>query len=319
MVSRRLLRIKTLQICYAYLKSDGQSINQAEKELFFSIQKSYDLYHYLILLILDVADYAESRIDLARKKRIPTQEDLNPNTKFIDNRLIKLLKENTDLKIYLNEQKLSWVNYPELVKSLYNEIHESEVYNKYMSSEIKGFNEDKKFVSDIFAKVLINFEPLYQNLEEQSIFWNDDADFVIGMILKSLRAFKAASDENVRLMPLFKNEDDREFVKRLFRKAILNHKENEELISKFIKNWDVERVAFMDVVVMSLAVSELKEFSEIPVKVSLDEYIEIAKYYSTQKSNVFINGILDKIVEHLKKEGKIKKVGRGLIGENLNS
>jgi transcription antitermination protein NusB len=319
MVSRRLLRIKTLQICYAYLKSDGQSINQAEKELFFSIQKSYDLYHYLILLILDVADYAESRIDLARKKRIPTQEDLNPNTKFIDNRLIKLLKKNTDLKIYLNEQKLSWVNYPELVKSLYNEIRESEVYNKYMSSEIKGFNEDKKFVSDIFAKVLTNFEPLYQNLEEQSIFWNDDADFVIGMILKSLRAFKAASDENVRLMPLFKNEDDREFVKRLFRKAILNHKENEELISTFIKNWDVERVAFMDVVVMSLAVSELKEFSEIPVKVSLDEYIEIAKYYSTQKSNVFINGILDKIVEHLKKEGKIKKVGRGLIGENLNS
>ena len=120
-------------------------------------------------------------------------------------------------------------------------------------------------------------------------------------------------------MPLFKNEEDREFVKRLFRKAVLNHKENEELISKFIKNWDVERVAFMDVVVMSLAVSELTEFSEIPVKVSLDEYIEIAKYYSTQKSNVFINGILDKIVEHLKKEGKIKKIGRGLIGENLNS
>ena len=315
MISRRLLRIKTLQICYAYFKSDGQTINQAEKELFFSIQKSYDLYHYLLLLVIDVVDYAESRIDLARNKKMPTYEDLNPNTKFIDNRLVKALRENTDLKKYLSDQKLSWTNYPELIKNLYNEIRESEAYKKYMESTVKGFNEDKKFISDIYSKVIINYEPLYQNLEEQSIFWNDDVDFVIGMIIKSLRAFKASSDEDVKLMPLYKNEEDRDFVKRLFRKAILNHKENEELISKFIKNWDVERVAFMDIVVMSLAISEMIEFSEIPVKVSLDEYIEIAKYYSTQKSNIFINGILDKTVEHLKKEGKIKKVGRGLIGE----
>ncbi len=317
MVSRRLLRIKTLHICYAYLKSSGQTINQAEKDLFFSIQKSYDLYHYLILLVLDVVDYAESRIDLAKNKRMPTQEDLNPNTKFIDNKLVKLLKKNDDLNKYLNDQKLSWVNYPELIKSLYNVIRDSEIYHKYMTSDVRGFNEDKKFISDIFAKILTDFEPLYQNLEEQSIYWNDDIEFVIGMILKSLRAFKASSDETVELMPLFKNEEDRDFVKRLFRKSILNHKENEDLISGFIKNWDVERVAFMDVVVMSLAVTELVEFNEIPIKVSLDEYIEIAKYYSTQKSNVFINGILDKIVDHLKKEGKIKKVGRGLIGETM--
>lgn len=319
MVSRRLLRIKTLHICYAYLKSSGQSINQAEKDLFFSIQKSYDLYHYLLLLVIDVVDFAEARIDLARNKKMPSQEDLNPNTKFIDNKLIKLLKENEDLKKYLSDQKLSWVNYPELIKNLYNEIRESEEYNKYMSSEIRGFKEDKKFITDIYSKIIVNHEPLFQNLEEQSIYWNDDVEFVIGMIIKSLRSFKAASDETVELMPLFKNEDDRDFVKRLFRKSVLNHKENEELISGFIKNWDVERVAFMDVVVMSLAVAELVEFSEIPVKVSLDEYIEIAKFYSTQKSNVFINGILDKLVDHLKKEGKIKKVGRGLIGEaNLN-
>ena len=316
MVSRRLLRIKTLQICYAYLKSSEQSINQAEKELFFSIQKSYDLYHYLILLILDVVNFAESRIELAKQKKIPAQEDLNPNTKFIDNKLIKLLNDNYELKKYLNDQKLSWVNYPELIRNLYNEIRESELYENYMLSDSNGFNEDKKFISNVFSKIIINHESLYQNLEEQSIFWNDDIEFVIGMIIKSFRSFKTSSDENVKLMSLFKNEEDKDFVKRLFRKTVLNHNENEELISKFIKNWDVERVAFMDIIVMSLAIAEMTEFSEIPVKVSLDEYIEIAKFYSTQKSNVFINGILDKIVEYLKKEGKIKKVGRGLIGES---
>lgn len=316
MVSRRLLRIKTLQICYAYLKSSEQSINQAEKELFFSIQKSYDLYHYLILLILDVVNFAESRIELAKQKKMPVQEDLNPNTKFIDNKLIKLLNDNYELKKYLNDQKLSWVNYPELIRNLYNEIRESELYENYMLSDSNGFNEDKKFISNVFSKIIINHEPLYQNLEEQSIFWNDDVEFVIGMIIKSFRSFKASSDENVKLMSLFKNEEDKDFVKRLFRKTVLNHNENEELISKFIKNWDVERVAFMDIIVMSLAIAEMTEFSEIPVKVSLDEYIEIAKFYSTQKSNVFINGILDKIVEHLKKEGIIKKAGRGLIGES---
>jgi len=315
MVSRRLLRIKTLHICYAHLKSSEQSINQSEKELFFSIQKSYDLYHYLLLLIIDIVNYADSRIELAKQKKMPNYEDLNPNTKFIDNRLVKMLSENLDLKKYLNEQKLSWVNYPELIKNLYIEIRESEIYEKYMASETNGFNEDKKFITELYSKLIVNYEPLYQNLEEQSIFWNDDIEFVIGMIIKSLRAFKAASDENVKLMPLYKNEEDKDFVKRLFRKVVLNHKEYENLISGFIQNWDVERVAFMDIVVMSLAISEMIEFPEIPVKVSLDEYIEIAKFYSTQKSNVFINGILDKLVIHLKKEGKIKKMGRGLIGE----
>lgn len=315
MISRRLLRTKTLQICYAYLKSDGKTLNQAEKELFFSIQKSYDLYHYLLLLIIDVVDFAESRIELAQNKKMPTHEDLNPNKKFINNKLVKALRENADLKKYLNDQKLSWANYPELIKNLYSEIRASDIYKKYMGSTTSDFNEDKKLIIELYSKIIIAYEPLYQNLEEQSIFWNDDVEFVVGMIIKSLRAFKASDHENVRLMPLFKKEEDRDFVKRLFRKAVLNHKENEQLISKFIKNWDVERVAFMDIAVMSLAITEMIEFSEIPVKVSLDEYIEISKFYSTQKSNIFINGILDKTVEYLKKEGKIKKVGRGLIGE----
>lgn len=315
MVSRRLLRVKVLQICYAYLKSSDQTINQAEKELFFSIQKSYDLYHYLLLLIIDIVQYAENRIELAKQKKIPTYEDLNPNTKFIDNRLVQRLSANEDLKKYLNDNKLSWVNHPELIKNIYTKIRESEEFERYMNSGVNGFNEDKKFITDIYAKIIATNEDLYQVLEEQSIFWNDDIEFVLGMVLKTFRTFKAKSVGEESLMPLFKNDEDKEFVKRLFRKALLNHKENEELISKFIKNWDVERVAFMDIVVMSIAISEMIEFNDIPVKVSLDEYIEIAKFYSTEKSNVFINGILDKLVNHLKEEGKIKKTGRGLIGE----
>jgi len=315
MVSRRLLRIKILQICYACLKSDNQTINQSEKELFFSIQKSHDLYHYLILLLLDIAQYAESRIDLASQKRMPTFEDLNPNKKFIENRLLNQLSNNLALKKYLNNQKLSWANYPELIKNLYLEIRNSELYTNYMSSAISTYNEDKKFISDIYSQIIVKYEPLYQNLEEQSIYWNDDVDFVVNMILKSFRSFKPTSDENVELMPLFKNDEDIDFTKRLFRKLILNYKDYEHLISGFITNWDVERVAFIDNVIMCLAIAELIEFSDIPIKVTLDEYIEIAKYYSTQKSNIFINGILDKITEHLKKEGKITKTGRGLIGE----
>ncbi|MDY6801779.1 MAG: transcription antitermination factor NusB [Bacteroidota bacterium] len=315
MISRRLLRIKILQICYAHLKSHGQSVNQAEKELFFSIQKSYDLYHYLLLLIIDIVKYAQSRIELYSQKMIPTSEDLNPNTKFVDNKLIKQLEKNKQLNKYLNDNKLSWVNYPELIKNLYLEIKNSEYYQNYMNSPQRTYKEDKKFIIDLYSKIIIIHEPLHQNLEEQSIYWNDDLDFITGMIIKTLKSFNASSDESEQLMPLFKNEDDIDFVKQLFRKTILKHNEYQQLIADYIKNWDIERVAFIDIVVMALAISELIEFNEIPVKVTLDEYIEISKFYSTQKSNIFINGVLDKIVADLKNEGKIKKSGRGLIGE----
>ncbi|MFO7829201.1 MAG: transcription antitermination factor NusB [Bacteroidales bacterium] len=315
MISRRLIRIKILQICYAHFKSNGQSINQAEKELFFSIKKSYDLYHYLFLLIIDIVKYAQSRIDLASQKLVPTHDDLHPNTKFVDNKLVKQLEDNVFLRKYLNENKLSWVNNPELIKSLYLTIKDSEIYQNYMSSEQTSYKEDKKFIANLYAKVIIFHEPLHQNLEEQSIYWNDDLEFVTSMVIKTINSFKASSNETANLMLLYKNDEDKDFAKRLFRKSIINQADYQDLISEYIKNWDIERVAFIDIVVMTMAISELIEFNEIPVKVTLDEYIEIAKYYSTHKSNVFINGVLDKIVSHLKDEGKIKKTGRGLVGE----
>jgi N utilization substance protein B len=317
MVSRRILRIKIIQLLYAYYKSSASSINKAEKELFFSIQKTYDLYHYLLLLIIDVADYALTRIEIAREKKIPTWEDLHPNTKFIDNKIIAQLRINRQLNEYLKNKKLSWINYPELVRNLFNNIKESEYYKEYMSSSNRSYEEDKKVLTDIFVRDVAVFEHLYQNLEEQSIYWNDEVEFVISIIIKTIRKFSESDGDSAKILPLFKNEEDIEFVKRLFRKAILKSEEYRKLIEEFAKNWEIERIAFIDILIMQTAIAEAIEFPSIPTKVTFNEYLEIAKYYSTSKSSVFINGLLDKIITHLKEKNIVKKSGRGLIGENL--
>lgn len=305
-----------MQALYAYFKhSEESSIKKSEQELLFSIQKTYDLYHYLLILIVDISDYAKSRIDLAKQKRIPTTEDLNPNSKFIDNAVIKQLQTNTQLLHYLNTKKLSWVNYPELIKGIYLKLTESEDYKNYMSTEGSSYKEDKTFICNLYKNIIAPFDPLYQNLEEQSIYWNDEPEFIIGIIIKTIKKFKEEEGENAELLPLFKNAEDEEFSVKLFRKVVVNYQEYMALIKKFSKNWDVERIAFLDILLMQMAVGEVIEFSSIPVKVTLNEYLEIAKFYSTNKSNIFINGILDKVFEHLKESKMIKKQGRGLIGE----
>ena len=316
MISRRILRIKILQVLYAYYKSSGSSINKAEKELFFSIQKTYDLYHYLLLLIIDIADYAETRIDIAKNKKIPTWEDLHPNTKFVENKLISQLRNNNELNEYLKKNKLSWVNYPELIRNLFNNIRESEHYKEYMNNKTHSYEEDKKLISDIYIKDIAVFEPLYQNLEEQSIYWNDEVEFVISIIIRTIKYFKESEVENGIIPPLFKNEEDKKYVKRLFRKAILNREEYRKLIEQYAKNWEIERIAFFDILILQTAIAEVIEFTSIPTKVTFNEYLEIAKFYSTEKSSIFINGLLDKIVSHLKDNNMIKKSGRGLVGEN---
>lgn len=312
MVSRRLLRIKTLLVLYAYNISRDQSINNAEKELFHSINKTYDLYHYLLLLLVDIADYAKDRIELAKQKRMPTHEDLNPNTKFIDNEIIRLLRDNINLASYLVKKKMSWINYPELIKELYLKIKESADYSVYMSEQERNLSKDKEFVSWIYAEIIAQHDSLFQAIEEQSIYWGDDVEFVIGMIMKTLERFSPKNGQDNKLMRLFKNDDDLNFVKLLFRKSILNQEKYTILIEQYAKNWDLDRIAFIDNIIMQMAIAEILEFPSIPIKVTLNEYIELAKFYSTAKSCPFINGILDKVVEHLKKEKKILKTGRGL-------
>ena len=316
MISRRLLRIKILQILYAHFMLDCQPLDKTEEELLFSIQKSYDLYNYLLLLIIDIVRYANSRIELAKQKKIPTCEDLNPNTKFIDNKLIKQLSNNEQLKKYIFNNKLSWENHPELIKTFYSKITESEHYAKYLNNKNNSYEVDKKIIIKLYLNEIVNCEQLYQCLEEQSIYWNDDIEFVISMIIKTLSKFKEKDNESTLLMKLYKNDDDKDFVKRLLRKTILNHLEYKKLIDEKTKNWDVNRIIFMDILIMQLAIAEMIEFSSIPTRVTFNEYLEISKLYSTKKSSNFINGILDKILHSLKKENIIIKQGRGLIGES---
>jgi len=315
MISRRLLRIKALMALYAFNRREDGNLSQAETELMFSIGKTYDLYHYLLLLVLDVADIASEKIDQALQKRMPTKEDLNPQKWFIDNLVIVQLRQNIAFNKYISSKKLSWVNYSHIPRLLYNKMITWDVYEEYMRSEIHNYQSDKKFLIKLITDLFANSEDLQSNLEEQSIFWNDDMEYISAMVEKTLKKFKAESGENTQLMPLYKNEEDEEFVKILFRKAILNSKKCSELIDKNTTNWEVDRIALMDILVMQLAVTEVLEFPEIPVKVTLNEYIEIAKYYCTSKSSTFVNGILDNIVKEIRDEGLFNKFGRGLIGD----
>ncbi len=315
MISRRIIRTKVLQMLYAYYSSEEKSISKTEKDLFFCIDKSYDLYHYLMALVVEIADYAENRIEIKKNKLQPTEEDLHPNTKFISNQVIQQLRSNNQLNKYIDQRKLSWKDNEGLIKDLFLMMSEWEMYQNYMADENRSFVEDRKFIEKLFSKIILISEDLYVILEEQSIFWNDDVEFVISMIVKTIKQFNELTDPNHALMPLYKDQEDYDYAKNLVRRSIINHDELRELINDHAQNWDMERIAFMDILIMQLAITEFLYFPSIPTKVSMNEYIELSKYYSTEKSRNFINGILDKTLKDLKKDGKINKVGRGLIGE----
>jgi len=317
MISRRLLRIKALMALYAFNRREDENLAQAETELMFSIGKSYDLYHYLLLLVLEVADIATEKIDQALQKRMPSHEDLNPKKRFIDNQVISQLRRNIEFKSYISSKKLSWVNNSHIPRLLYSKMIVWEAYEEYMKAENNNYLSDKKFITRLITELFSTSEDLCSNLEEQSIYWNDDMEYISSMVEKTIKKFKADSGEKTLLMPLFRNDEDEEFVKILFRKAILHSKKCSELIDKNTTNWEVDRIALMDILVMQLAITEILEFPEIPVKVTLNEYIEIAKYYCTSKSSTFVNGILDNIVKEIRDEGLFNKYGRGLVGEKL--
>ncbi len=319
MISRRLLRIKALMILYAFNRRDENDLAKAEKELMFSIGKTYDLYLYLILLVIEIADIASDKIEQALLKKIPSPEDLNPNRRFADNAVIAQLRNNNAFKRGISESKLTWSNYPHIPRLLYNSMIVWEPYILYMNSEEKGYLHDRKFVISLIKDFFAASEDLLNCLEEQSIYWNDDMEYVLVMLEKTLSKFKADSGEKAQLMKLFKNDDDEDFVKQLFRKTIINASKTSELIDRNTTNWEVERIALMDILVMRLAVNEIIEFPEIPVKVTLNEYIEIAKYYCTSKSSNFVNGILDNIVKEIREAGMFKKSGRGLLGESIKN
>ena len=301
-----------MKALYAHIKSESDSLAASEKTLVASIDKTYDLYFQMLSLIAEVARYAESRQEMAKQKKLPTFEDLNPNRKFVDNSVIALIANSDSVNDYVAAKKLSWSHSPELVKTLYSQLEQSDYYQKYMLSEEHSFREDLALVHDFYTHELEESELLEDVLDEQSILWNDDLGFALIMVERTLSNMRA-SHEEVKVVDKFKSEDDLLFAKELFTKAALGFEDSVALIEKYTSNWDVERIAFMDNVILALAITELTALSSIPVKVTLDEYIEISKFYSTPSSSTFINGILDRIVAALNAEGKIKKSGRGLL------
>ncbi len=315
MISRRLIRLKAMQLIYSFYQKMQGDINQAEKELFESIHKTYELYHYLMLLIIDIKQYALHKLEINKNKFIRSKDPKDISEYFVNNQLIKLLEENYFLQTFLNNYKFNWTIYPDLISSLYNDIYNSDFYEKYMNVEKTSFNDDKKVVLQILTDIFPYSKDFNQTLEEASIFWSDDLEFVISNVVATLKKFKPELGSHNKLMQMYRCNDDIEFTKKLFRKTLFKHDEHVQIVNKYLKNWEVERIAQLDIIMIEMALSEFYYLEEVPTKVTLNEYIEISKYYSTDKSSVFINGILDKIVQDGKKEGKIVKKGKGLIGE----
>ena len=296
MINRVLIRLKIVQIIYAYYQNGGKNLDTAEKELFFSLSKAYDLYNYLLLLMVEVTKQANKKLNAAKNKLIPTKEELFPNTKFVENRFIAQLEVNKQLLDFAGNQKKTWENEADFVKSLCEQIMESDIYKEYMASETSSYEEDREVWRKIYKKIIFNNAELDQVLEDQSLYWNDDKEIVDTFVLKTIKRFEEKNGAKQELLPEFKDDEDQDFARRLFRRAILNSDYYRHLISENTKNWDLDRVAFMDVIIMQIALAEVLSFPNIPVSVSLNEYVEIAKLYSTPKSGGFINGTLDGIV-----------------------
>ena len=307
MINRILIRIKIIQIVYAYYQNGSKNLDAGEKELFFSISKAYDLYNYLLMLIVAVVEYAQKRIDSGKSKLIPTPEELHPNTKFIDNKFVAQLKANAQLIDFASNQKRSWANETNFIKGLYEQITASDIYKEYMASEDNSYMADRELWRKLYKTFVFNNEALEQLLEDQSLYWNDDKEIVDTFVLKTIKRFAEENGAQQELLPEFKDEEDREFARRLFRRTILNADYYRHLIEENTKNWDFDRIAFMDIVLMQTALAEILSFPSIPVNVSLNEYVELAKLYSTNKSGFFVNGTLDGIVNQLRKEGKLIK------------
>ena len=307
MINRVLIRLKIVQIVYAFYQNGGKNLDTAEKELFFSLSKAYDMYNYLLLLMVEITKQAEKKQSAAKNKLLPTAEELYPNTKFVDNRFIAQLEVNKQLLEFSESQKKTWENESEFVKRLCEKIMDSDIYKEYMASETSSYEEDRELWRKLYKRIIFNNDELDQVLEDQSLYWNDDKEIVDTFVLKTIKRFEEQNGAKQDLLPEFKDDEDQDFARRLFRRTILNADYYRHLISENTRNWELDRVAFMDVIIMQIALAEILSFPNIPVSVSLNEYVEIAKLYSTPKSGSFINGTLDGIVNMLKKENKLTK------------
>jgi transcription antitermination protein NusB len=314
MLNRHHLRVKALHSLYAQFSAPEFDLLMGEKELQRSIDKYYELYVYQLSLFGELLQIAERIIDDGKQKQLPTPEELNPNLKFVNNLALRMLVSNTELNTRKQNLKISWKEEHETLRKLFNKIRLSDVYKNYMAKPTNYFSDAKRFVIDIFGEFIANNEYFEDYYEGLSIFWLDDFYMVNSSVLKTIESLTETTTNSLRLQPLYKDPvDDKRFVFELFRRVLLRNKELEKMISDKTQNWELERIANMDVLLMRMAIIELTFFNEIPVKVTLNEYIELSKEYSTDKSKNFINGILDKLVIELKASGEIAKTGRGLM------
>ncbi len=314
LVNRRYLRIKIFQALYAYHRTENADQQKFEREMFESINRLYDLYLHLITLVMQVGVAADEITATNRKKNLPSDEDLNPNMRFVENRVFKILRENEQLKKLVERSKIDWGNEHDDVRRIFKAFKEEEAYQLFMIREDNDLSTDIELIITLFRDHLVMNDIIHSALEEKDIYWQDDLPMAAITVIKTLQVLPDfdASNSTV-LADLYKNkEEDQLFAKELFRKSIQFADDYGEIIASKADNWETERIAFLDLQLMTMALTELEHFSTIPVKVTLNEYIELAKVYSTPKSKVFINGVLDKLVNDFKAEKRINKRGRGL-------
>ena len=314
MLNRRHIRVKVMQSIYAMHQNGSDSIEKEEKFLLYSIDNILDLYLTMLSSLIEIGKKEAVFIEKSGQKHITTSQERNPNKKFINNTILQILSENNSLSIALENRKINhWELNEDYIQILLDSIKNSSFYAKYMANTVNNFEEDKQFILDIFTELVVPNEKLYEFLEDNKLTWIDDIPVVNTQIIKQLKLIKSAKDEAFRVPKIFKDQEDKEFVTNLFRKTVLNERElAKEYVDK-TPNWDSERIAEIDTIVLKMAICEFVKFPSIPVKVTINEYLEIAKEYSTPKSSIFINGILDNLVKEFEIANKLNKIGRGLM------
>jgi len=313
MLNRRYLRIKVYQSLYAYWQSDGTSAARIEKELFLSIERTYDLYVGLLMLFGEMRRLAEQRITERLKKHLPSADDLTASRRFVDNAVLVTLSESPRLQAEADKRRVSWVGHNDMLSKLYPVFESSDAFKAYMALPVATLKQDQSIIMDLFIEHIANYGSLHDHYEAKSIYWLEDLDLACTLVKRTIEEARP-SDGDLSLSDLTREPaEENAFVSSLYRRTIDQGGEHEAIIAAKASNWDSDRIAVTDMILMKMALTEAREFPEIPVKVTLNEYIEVAKAYSTPKSKNFINGILDKLFAELKESGQIRKVGRGLL------
>ena len=307
MINRELIRIKIVQLTYAYYQNGNHNMDNAEKELLFSLSKAYDLYNCLLSLIVAVSREAHLHYDVEVARARREGKDV-PSGKFANNRFAMQLEENKQLCEYMETQKQLWTDNIEFVRNLLSQMEQSQIYKDYIDSPEDSYEDDREVWRKLYKALIMENENLDSLLEERSLYWNDDKEIVDTFVLKTIKRFDPKNKAKQELLPEFKDEEDKDFAVKLFRATILNADQYQRFMSETSRNWDFSRLAYMDVVIMQIAIAEMMNFPNIPVSVTINEYVDLAKLYSTPKSGSYINGMLDAIAHYLADTGKMMKV-----------